>query len=64
MQYKLKADYNNTKKDTVVYKCRYYDYGLSSDDTCSTGIEHMSVTFKADGDYPSFTIPVYLLEKF
>lgn len=47
----------------IVYSLRGSDYGLASDDTQCTGIEHRSVTFKPDGDYPSFTIPVKDLEK-
>jgi hypothetical protein len=44
------------KMGTTVYKCRGYDYGLASDDTRMTGIRHISVTLKSDGDYPSFTV--------
>lgn len=42
---------------SIVYSLRGHDYGLASDDTRMTGIEHVSVTLKPDGDYPSFTIP-------
>lgn len=48
---------------TTVYLCRGYDYGLASDDTRATGIEHVSVTMNSNGDYPSFTIPLRDLEK-
>lgn len=41
----------------VVYDLRGYDYGLASDDTRTFGIEYVSVTLKANGDYPGFTIP-------
>lgn len=41
---------------TVCYPCKGYDYGCSSDDTDITGVEHISVTLKPDGDYPFFTI--------
>ena len=41
---------------TIVYDLRGHDYGLASDDTRMTGIEHVSVTLDPDGDYPSFTI--------
>ncbi len=47
---------------TIVYKCAYHDYGLARDDTNHTGIEHISVTLKPDGDYPSFTIPHHYLK--
>ena len=43
--------------DDIVYDSVKHDYGLASDDTRITGIEHVSVTFKEDGDYPFFTIP-------
>lgn len=46
----------------VVYTAKGYDYGLARDDTYATGVEHISVTFKADGDWPSFTIPRQDLE--
>lgn len=41
----------------VVYDCKSHDYGCANDDTRLTGIEHVSVTLKEDGDYPFFTIP-------
>jgi hypothetical protein len=47
---------------TAVYEQAGYDYGLSSDDTRITGIEHISVTLNEDGDYPGFTVPVHDLE--
>ena len=49
---------SNAKKGTVVYEYLNYDYGLASDDTWITGIEHVSVTLNENGDYPSFTVPV------
>jgi hypothetical protein len=42
--------------DTVWY-CRGHDYGCANDDSRATGIHHVSVTLKSDGDYPFFTIP-------
>ena len=47
----------------VVYKSEKYDYGLASDDTRTTGIDYVSVTFKEDGYYPFFTIPRQDLEE-
>jgi hypothetical protein len=47
----------------IVYDQKGYDYGLSSDDTRYTGVEHISVTRKSDGDYPGFTIPRMDLEE-
>lgn len=46
------------KVGTVVFRCKGHDYGCASDDTRMTGIEHISVTFHADGSYPFFTVPL------
>jgi hypothetical protein len=46
------------KRGDFVYDQIGYDYGLASDDTRWTGIEHTSVTLKENGDYPGFTVPV------
>lgn len=48
---------------SIVYGCAKYDYGLASDDTRMTGIQHVSVTFNPDGDYPFFTVPEHDLEE-
>ena len=61
-KYKMLADRFEHKAGTVVYRQRLYDYGLASDDTSYTGIEHISVTLEEDGGYPGFTIPVHQLE--
>jgi hypothetical protein len=50
------ADQSLAVGDTV-YSCKGWDYGCANDDTRMTGIEHTSVTFRPDGDYPFFTIP-------
>lgn len=47
----------------IVYRQRFHDYGLASDDTRATGVEHISVTHSPDGDYPGFTIPLSDLEE-
>lgn len=47
---------DNLRPGEVVYKQRGYDYGLSSDDTRATGVEHITVTRDPEGDYPGFTI--------
>jgi hypothetical protein len=52
----------DVKVGDVVYDLHKADYGLANDDTRYTGIEHVSVTFNEDGDYPSFTIPLEDLE--
>jgi hypothetical protein len=43
---------------TVVFRPNGWDYGSANDDTRVTGVEHISVTLDADGDYPFFTIPM------
>lgn len=45
------------KAGTTVYVCRGPDYGCARDDEKATGLEHISVTLKPDGDYPFFTMP-------
>lgn len=66
MKYLLKTDnkhgLSHAKAGDVVYSLRFPDYGLASDDTRMTGIEHRSVTLDPDGGYPSFTHPVAELE--
>jgi hypothetical protein len=42
---------------TIVFACAKHDYGLARDDTRMTGVPHISVTMKSDGDYPFFTVP-------
>ena len=54
--YKLLKDTFEHKAGTIVFDLASYDYGLASDDTRQTGIEHVSVTLNEDGDYPSFTV--------
>lgn len=63
MKYILKEGSGEHVKGTVVYSLKGYDYGLASDDTRITGVQHISVTLKSDGDYPSFTIATHKLEK-
>lgn len=65
MKYRIKEAGTNCgghPAGTIVYDLRGYDYGLASDDTRITGIHHVSVTLKPDGDYPSFTIQKNSLE--
>jgi len=52
-----------TDDGRVVYQFIHHDYGLSSDDTQSTGIKYVSVTLNENGDYPFFTIPVHELKE-
>jgi hypothetical protein len=64
--WKLKEGHRGANREvpagTIVYEIRGHDYGLASNDTHATGIEHISVTLKADGDYPFFTVPLEDLE--
>ncbi len=53
----------SVKAGSIVYRQRGWDYGLASDDTRATGVEHVSVTLNEDGDYPGFTIPLRDLEE-
>lgn len=55
--YQLKTPTTQHPAGTTVYRLEGHDYGLASDDTGNTGIEHVSVTLNADGGYPSFTYP-------
>ena len=50
------------KAGDFVYDQAGYDYGLASDDTRMTGVQHTTVTLKEDGGYPGFTIPAADLE--
>lgn len=51
------------KAGDAVYDQRGHDYGLASDDTRITGIEHVTVTLNENGDYPGFTVPKHHLIK-
>ena len=66
MKFLLKTDNThglpNAKAGDVVYSLRYADYGLASEDSRKTGVQHRSVTLDPDGGYPSFTHPVSQLE--
>lgn len=62
-KFKVKHDTQFCKKDEIVYDLMQYDYGLASDDTRVTGVQHTSVTRNSDGDYPSVTIPISALEE-
>ena len=59
----LTADRFEHAAGTVCYKCKWVDYGCSSDDERSTGIEHWAMTLNADGSYPFFTAPVNILRE-
>ena len=63
MQYRLISEHADFNVGTIVYKCEQYDYGLSSQDSRETGIQHISVTLKSDGSYPFQTVPVHKLQQ-
>lgn len=63
MKYRTTVDRLGHPAGTIVYPCRYCDYGLSSDDTRASGVPHMAVTLNETGDYPFFTIPVAHLQE-
>ena len=53
----------NHPAGTIVYSPKGYDYGLASDDSRITGIEHISVTLSPEGEYPTFTVQKCSLEE-
>lgn len=55
---------SDAKKGDLVFKCAGFDYGCASEDSRHFGIEHISVTYHADGSYPFFTVPVTMLEEY
>lgn len=54
----LIEDHETMKAGTQLFSFRFYDYGCSLDDFALTGIEHLALTLKADGDYPFQTVPI------
>jgi hypothetical protein len=65
-KYRIKKSGTNCDghpEGTIVYGLMMHDYGLASDDTRITGVEHVSVTLDPAGGYPSFTIVKSDLEK-
>lgn len=65
-KYKLIAPINHAPDAEVgctVYEYTGCTYGLVSEDTHMTGIEHIAVTLKSDGDTPFFTAPIRSLVK-
>lgn len=61
--YRLRREHANHPAGTIVYKCTGCTYGLASDDSRYTGIEHTAVTLDENGGYPFFTVPVQDLEE-
>jgi hypothetical protein len=60
---RLRSDRLGHAAGTIVYECGTHDYGLASDDSRYTGIEHISVTLDPEGGYPFFTVPLTGVEK-
>lgn len=63
-RYKINQRYAGKPTGTFVYDTVGHDYGLASADSRMTGVEHVTVTLKADGKPPGFTIPKHMLEEF
>lgn len=61
--HRLKSDRFEHKAGTTVYRLKNHDYGVANADTRRTGVQHVSVTLKADGEYPGFTVPEHDLER-
>lgn len=61
-KFRLLEDRFGNRAGTVVYDFMMHDYGLSNDDARATGEEHTSVTLDEKGGYPSFTVPMRILE--
>lgn len=51
------------KTGCTVYSCAHSDYGMADDDTCMSGVVHVSVTLNSDGSYPFFTVPTDHVER-
>jgi hypothetical protein len=65
-KFRIREDGTNAEgypAGTICFDCIKHDYGLASDDTRMTGIEHVSVTLDPSGDWPSFTIRRSSLEE-
>lgn len=60
--YRLTKDEGGLRRGAIVYKLTRSDYGCANDDTHSTGVEHVSVTLKKDGDWPGTSVPTHVLE--
>ncbi len=56
-KYQVIRDTTFHKAGEIVYDSPCHDYGLSSDDTRFTGIEHISVVSQLEGNEGSRTIP-------
>jgi hypothetical protein len=64
MKYILLKDRFEHKAGTTVYFYTGPTYGLVSEDTFDSGIEHLAVTLKPDGTHPFFTVAIDELEVF
>jgi len=60
MKYRILKDSKlepKAKAGTIVYRCRFNDYGCADDDEYVTGVEHIACTLNENGNYPFFTVP-------
>ena len=53
----------DVQEGDMVQEFTDHDYGLASDDTRATGVEHISVVPCAEPNGPSFTVPLSDLEE-
>ena len=60
--FRVTKDSGELKAGAIVYAPMGWDYGLASDDTRATGVPHVSVSLKPNGDYPTRTIPSAYLQ--
>lgn len=60
-KFRLKQDRFEHKVGTIVVPYEGYDYGCSSDDRRTTGLEHRAMSL--DGGTPFFTVPERDLER-
>jgi hypothetical protein len=62
-KYRVKRDHACFKAGDIVYSLSGPDYGLANEDSRYTGVEHKTVTFSSEGDYPGQTVPLHNIEK-
>lgn len=60
--YRLTQDEGGLRRGAIVYKLTRSDYGCANDDTRRTGVDHVSMTLKKDGDWPGASVPIHVLE--
>lgn len=61
--YRMTKAHHGHKAGTVCYRTKKFDYGMANDDSRMTGVPHVCMTLRSDGDYPFFTVPTHELEE-